>query len=153
MKTFLLITLILILFTGCSSSNAFSRFNLTSMQIKCENSILSSKIHSQNKTIGTLSVLYLNQVLAKTYNKDEWFYVSIYTTKDKGRDIKFFLNGEEALSVKELQVKNKFSYLLSSTQEWKRYYLVRFKKLDNRLSFIAKNSNFTSDPLIYKKED
>ncbi len=152
MKTFLLITLISALFTGCSSSNAFSQFSLTPEQSKSENSILSSKIHFQNKTVGTVSAVYLNQVLPKIYNENEWFYVSMYT-KDSEKDVKFFLNGEKALNVKKLQVENKFSHLLSSVEEWKTYYLVEFKQLGNTLSFIVKNSNASSAPLIYKKED
>ncbi len=152
MKNFLLITLIFAFFTGCSSSNAFSRFNLTQEQAKSENSILSTKIHFQNKTIGIVSTVYLNQVLPKLYNKNEWFYVSVYINNPED-DLKFYLNGEEALSVKKLQEKNKFSHLLSSTEDWKTYYLIEFRQLGNTLKFVAKDASYSSDPLVYKKED
>ena len=152
MKTFLLITLISALFTGCSSSNAFSRFNLSPQQAKSENSILSSKIHDKNTTVGILSAVYLNQVLPETYNEDEWFYVSIYI-KDSVKDLQFFLNGKEALNFRELNVGNQFSHLTSSKEDWKKYYLVQFNKQGNSLSFVAKNSQYSSTPLVYKKED
>ena len=152
MKTFLLITLILALFTGCTSSNAFSRFNISQEQAKSENSILSSKIHSDKKTVGIVSAVYLNQVLPETYHGDEWFYVSVYT-KGNVKDLQFFLNGRGAFDFKELDQNNKFSHLNSSKEDWKTYYLVQFNRLGSTLSFVTKNSLYSSDALVYKKED
>ena len=152
MKNFLLITLILALFTGCSSSNAFSKFNLTPEQAKSENSILSSKIHFKGKTVGIISALYLNQVFPKVYNENAWFYVSVYT-KNSEDNLNFFLNGEKTLSIKKLHAENKFSNLISLNENWKTYYLLQFKQPSNALSFVAKNSLYSSDALIYTKED
>ncbi len=152
MKNFLLITLILALFTGCSSSNAFSRFKLTQRQAESENSILSAKIYSSDTTVGLVSTLYLNQVFPDIYKKDESFYVSLYI-KDGVKDLHFLLNGEEAIKVKELQKANEFSSLLSSKENWKRYYLVEFSKQGKKLSFVAKTKHYKSDALIYEKEN
>lgn len=152
MKNFLLITLIFAFFTGCSSSNAFSRFNLTPEQAKSENSILSSKIHSSNKIVGVVSAVYLNQVLPKTYNKNESFYVSFYT-KNAVKDLKFFLNAKEAIKIKELESDNEFSSILASKEDWKKYYFVEFSKQGEKLSFVAQTKRYKSDALVYKKED
>ena len=152
MKNFLLITLILAYFTGCSSSNAFSRFNITPKQAKIENSILSSIIYSSNDIAGLISVVYLNQVFPKIYTKYEDFYISVYT-KNEVKDLNFFLNGKKAIEIKELESNNKFTSILASKVKWKKYYLVEFNKQGEKLSFVAQTKHYKSNPLIYKKED
>ena len=152
MKTFLLITLIFALFTGCSSSNAFSRFHLSESQAKGENSILSSKIYSKNEVVGMVSTLYLNQVLPEKYKNNEWFYLSVYTKKDL-ENLKFLLNGKEPLLVQELNASNEFSSLISSNEKWKKYYLLEFKKVGETLHLQLKSSSYSSLVLSYAKED
>ena len=151
MKTFLLITLISAFFTGCSSSNAFSKFNLTPEQAKGENSMLSSKIYAKGKTVGVLSAIYLNQVFPKTYHENEVFYVSLYL-KNSLKGVAFSLNGEEALHIEELKRDNKFSSLLPSKEKWKKYYLVEFKKEGKNLTLLVKTQEYKSDALLYFKD-
>ena len=149
MKTFLIITTLLILFNACSYDNAFSSFDITPKQAQSENSILSSKIQNKSQVNGIISVVYLNDVLPKEYRDSEYFYVSLYT-KDK-TEVSFLLNDTQPLSIENLPAKNKFSTLTSFSPEWQKYYLVHFAEQGKSLAFMAKNSTFSSEKMLFKK--
>ncbi len=152
MKTLLSINLILLLLQGCSYDNAFSRFDISQERAKSEESIVSSKIYSQNNVIGLLNCVYLNTVMPNKYTQDEYFYVSIYT---KNTDVEphFTLNDRNASSVKALDVKNEFSKLTASDVDWQKYYLVSFEKQGEQLVFKASLSTFSSDPIKFTKDE
>jgi len=152
MKTFLLITSIVMIFTNCSNQSAFSHFNIESKQAKSEESIQSSKIYNKLSTNGIISSVYLNSVIPKEYKEHEYFYISMYTKNDDN-NISFLLNNKKAIKVSELQNPNKFSYLTSSHTQWKNYYLVEFMKEGNLLNFQVKLSNSSSSNMIYIKDE
>jgi len=151
MKTFLITILFMFVFDGCSSKNAFSSFQMTSEQEKSEDNMQSSKIKDGDTIDGLVTVIYLNKVIPQTYKVDEYFYVYLYT-KHNNDSIKFLLNGNEALKVKELEPKNMFTHLTSFKAEWSKYYLVVFKAEDSKLSFNVKNMQFSSNNLVFEKE-
>ena len=154
MKTFLITTLFLLLINGCSTRNAFTSFNLTQNQEKSEDSILNAKIYKEDKITGVMSAVYLNRVLPQEYHTNEYFYIVLYDKhKNTDEKIEFFVNEKKALSVKKLEAKNKFSNLIFSNSDWKRYYLVSFEKQGVTLKLKVKIAQHKSDNLIFKKED
>jgi len=152
MKTFLIIILFMFAFDGCSTKNAFSSFKITLEQEKSEDNIQSSKIKDGEIIDGLVTAIYLNKVIPQTYKENEYFYVYLYT-KHNNDNIKFLLNGNEALKVEELEAENIFTYLTSFKADWSRYYLVAFKAEDANLSFSVKNAQFSSNELIFEKEE
>lgn len=157
MKTFLILTIILTIFTNCSEKNAFSNFNITPNQEKSEDSLQSSKLFNHDTMQGIVSAVYLNSVMPKEYNDKEYFYIYVYT-KNPNEKLEFFLNGIEANSIKELKVKNKFSNLTSFAGKWQKYYLVSFDTQGDKLSLITKSSKvseneFSSKPMLFQKDD
>jgi len=152
MKTFVIIILFMFAFNGCSTKNAFSNFEITPEQEKSEDNLQSSKIVDGEIIDGLVTVIYLNKVIPQTYKENEYFYVYLYT-KHNNDNIKFLLNGSEPLQVEELEAENMFSYLTSFNAEWSSYYLVAFKTEDSNLSFSVKNTHFSSNELIFEKEE
>ena len=152
MKTFLTLSLLTILFSGCAKHSAFSDFNLTLSQERSEDSIQSAKIYNKTKTVGLFSSIYLNRVYPQKYKDGEYFYIYLYTKED-AKNLDFFLNNKPALSIKSLESTNEFSKLTSPTESWKEYYLVQFKKEGKKLTLQVKNSQISSDPMIFKKDD
>jgi len=152
MKTFVIIILFMFAFDGCSTKNAFSSFNITLEQEKSEDNIQSSKIVDGEIIDGLVTVIYLNKVVPQTYKENEYFYVYLYT-KHNNDNIKFLVNGNKALKVEELEPQNIFTYLTSFNAEWSRYYLVAFKAEDANLSFSVTNAHFSSNELIFEKEE
>ena len=152
MKTFLIITLTTFIFSGCSKYNAFSNFNLTQAQEKSEDSIQSATINTKEGSVGLLSAIYLNRVYPQKYKDGEYFYVYLYTQIDK-KKLDFFLNNNLCVELKELSVQNEFSHLVPSSEKWKKYYLVKFKKEGEHLALQAKNSYISSAMILFKKND
>jgi hypothetical protein len=150
MKTFLIITAFSIIFTNCSHQSAFSYFNITPEQAKSEESIQSSEIYNKQNISGVVSAIYLNSIMPKEYNGDEYFYIYMYSKNDD-KNITFLLNNKKALKIIELQNQNKFSHLVSSNPQWKKYYLVKFSKEGNLLKFQVKLSQSSSKKMIYIK--
>jgi len=151
MKTFLITILFMFVFNACSTKNAFSSFKITPAQEKSEDNVQSSKIIDGETIDGLVTAIYLNKVVPKTYKENEYFYVYLYTKHNN--NIKFLLNGNEALKVEELEPQNMFTYLTSFNAEWSRYYLVAFKAEDANLSFSVRNEHFYSNKLIFEKEE
>ena len=152
MKTFLIIILFMLTFDGCSTKNAFSNFKITPEQEKCEDNMQSSKIKDGKIVDGLVTAIYLNRVVPQTYKENEYFYVYLYT-KHNNDNIKFLLNGNRALRVEELEAENMFTHLTSFKAEWSRYYLVAFKAEDANLSFSVQNAQFSSNKLVFEKEE
>jgi len=152
MKTFLITILFMFTFEGCSTKNAFSSFKITPEQEKSEDNIQSSKIKNGEIVDGLVTAIYLNQVVPETYQENEYFYIYLYTKHDND-NIKFLLNENAPLKVEELESDNMFTHLTSFKAEWSRYYLVAFKVEDTNLSFSVKNAQFSSNKLIFEKEE
>ena len=151
MKTFLIILLFIMSFSGCSTNNAFHEFNMDEMQEFSEEKIQSSVIKNEKENDGLVTVIYLNQVYPERYKDYEYFYAYLYSKSDH-KDIKFLLNEEECFLVEELPSYNKFSNLTSFKADWKRYYLLKFEKQGGVLNFKVQNAGFSSEPIKYLKE-
>jgi len=150
MKSFLNISLIVLFLSGCSYDNAFSRFDISEKKAKSEESIVSSKIYDKKEVLGIVSSVYLNAVNPEQFHDGEYFYVYLYV-KNKEESLTFSLNDVNASSVKELYRENEFAQLTSSNAPWQQYYLVKFPKQDDTLVFKVSLTSFTSDPIVFEK--
>ena len=150
MKTSLIILIFMVTFAACSKNNAFYDFNMSKKQELSEDSIRSSKIQKNDVIDGLITVLYINNILPKKYHGNEYFYVYMYI-KNSNNKVHFTLNGKKSINVKELNSKNEFSKLIRFDATWTKYYLVEFKKEKNKLIFMAKDTKFSSNKLIFEK--
>jgi len=150
--------------SGCSSKNAFTKFNMNKDQELSVSSLLSSKIKSKKdgKIDGVVSAIYLNEIYPDSYNNNEYFFVYLFLkNKKKMHDPKDFdkldlslrLNGELPIKIKQLENKNKFSHLTFIKSDWNRYYLVAFKKQNKTsISLVLESDQSFSDQLEYQKD-
>jgi len=152
MKTFTIILTFLVLISGCASKNAFEQFEMSEKQELSANALQRSKVKYADKVNGIVSTVYLNFVSSKEYNDGEYFYVYTYL-KNKNYEFRFLLNDQEPISVEELPRKNAFTELTSIDNEWNKYYLVRFKEQGDKLSFVFENGPYTSDALMFEKDE
>lgn len=152
MKTFLIISLLTIIFNGCTAHNAFDKFNITPTRELSEDSIQSFKIKHNDKVDGIVSVVYLNKVLPKLYKNSEYFYIYLYV-KDKNTSVKFTLNGEPSMLREELKPSNEFSYLTSFEAPWSKYYVVGFKEQGNVLDLNVSTSKAAEATLKFVKDE
>jgi hypothetical protein len=153
MKTFLILLTFLIIFGACSRNNAFDRFHMNPDQERTLNSLQSSKIKYKNRVNGSVHVVYLNQVDPEKYINAEVFYIYMYL-KDKSEPVSFSLNGEQpSLSVRELTSNNEFTALTSVDTQWNRYYIVSFAEQGDILKFKVKNGVFTSNTMLFEKDE
>ncbi|MDF1883779.1 hypothetical protein JHD49_07520 [Sulfurimonas sp. SAG-AH-194-C21] len=152
MKTFLTINIILLILSACSYDNAFSRFDISPMRAKSEESIISSKIYNETDIVGVVSYVYLNTVNSEKYQDSEYFYIYLYA-KDTKAQISFTLNDVNATLIEELEVNNKFIRLTDSNVTWQKYYFVKFAQQDTDLTLITKIANFSSNAILFQKDD
>jgi len=152
MKKNLIIFIITLVSLGCSSRNAFDHFSITAKQEFSENNIQSSKIKNANIINGTMSAIYLNKVSPESYKDAEYFYIYLFI-KDENLPLTFELNGLDATMVNELNSTNEFTYLSLSHADWQKYYLVKFKEQGDILKLIVKNGEFSSDAIVFEKDE
>ncbi|MEN8303952.1 MAG: hypothetical protein ABFQ64_07765 [Campylobacterota bacterium] len=152
MKTFTIILTFLVLISGCASKNAFEQFDMSEKQELSANALQRSKVKHEEKVNGIVSTVYLNFVSPKEYSDGEYFYVYTYL-KNKNYEFRFLLNGKEPISVKELPPTNEFTELTSINNEWSKYYLVKFPKQGDKLSFVFENGPYSSDILKFEKDE
>ena len=152
MKTFTIILTFLLLISGCASKNAFEQFEMSKKQELSANALARSKVKFGEKVNGIVSTIYLNFVSPQEYKDGEYFYVYAYL-KNKNYDFRFLLNGEEPQSLTELPSTNQFTELTSIDNEWSKYYLVKFAKQEDKLSFVFENGPYSSDILKFEKDE
>ena len=151
MKTFLIFLVFSIFFAGCSSKNGFTRFNMNQEQELGADSILSSKVKKGENVNGIVSVVYLNKVYPGVFKDKEVFYLYYYLKDSK--KISYSLNKQKATYITELDENNDFAYLTSIKTKWSKYYLVEFKKQGDILKFQFNNGDFSSDILVFEKDE
>ena len=152
MKTFTIILTFIVLFSGCADKNAFGKFEMSEKQEFSENALQRSKIKYADNVNGIVSTIYLNFVSPKEYSDAEYFYVYTYL-KNKNYEFHFLLNGKEPISIKELPSTNDFTELTHVDNEWNKYYLVKFAKQGDKLSFVLENGPYSSDILKFEKDE
>lgn len=138
------------LLAGCASTNAFTKFHIDKEKQQTFSNFRVSKIFDKDTAIGTVSAIYLNNIMPKSYKDKEYFYVVLYLqNKEK---ITYKLNGDLPLSIKELPRDNPYNSLLSTSDKWHKYYLIAFKKIaDEHLTLEARQANYRSYSLKYLK--
>ena len=164
MKTFLIITIFTLIFTACSSNNAFDNFKMDKDQELSVSSLQSAKIVSADgKVSGIFSGVYLNEVYPDSFNGGEYFFVYVYLKKPTqmynpkefvktGLNLK--LNSNLAVKIEELPRENKFSHLVSVKSKWNKYYLVAFLHDESKnLSLLLENDPSFSAELKYLKAE
>ncbi len=151
MRTSLVTALFLLLFIGCAQKNAFEKFHFSSVKELSEENIQTLKIKKGTKAEGFINAIYLNKVLPKIYNQNEYFYIYYYI-KDKNDTVTFTLNGKPSLLQEVLEPKNKFSYLTSFTAPWSKYRLFEFQKEGNALNLKVETSKEANATLRFVKD-
>jgi hypothetical protein len=153
MKTFLTIFAFTVVIAGCAHKSAFESFNISKEQERSEDLIQSSKIKSDDKTIGIVSAVYLNKIKPDKFKENEYFYIASFVKKEYPQNLGFYLNKHKALNVKELNTTNEFTSLMQIDADWYRYYLVSFKKEGSLLRLEVKNQAGSSQPMLFNKEE
>lgn len=162
MKSFFALSIVIALFTGCSSQNAFSKFNMSKDEELSASSLQNSKIKLDKEIKGTVSVIYLNEVYPEIYTQNEYFFVYVFL-KDKTKmhnpnsldkiKLTLKLNKQLPVKVKQLPAENKFSHLVNKNNQWNKYYLVAFKEQKvSTLNLVLENYPFSSAELKYQKD-
>ena len=150
MKT-IYIFLILLIFSGCASKNAFSNFNMDEHQELSAQSFKRIKLMQEDEVIGTFSSIYLNEVYPERYNTNEYFFVYVYL-KDSEQEFSIKLNSQDDVKIKELNYSNRFSHLVNEENKWSKYYLVSFDKIGNSLSLELHINNEVIASTQYRKD-
>jgi hypothetical protein len=152
MKTFATLLLLLSIFNGCSSKNAFDKFQFSQTRELSEDTLISQKIVKEGRVEGVASVIYLNKVLPKEYYDKEYFYIYLYI-KQKDANVSFLLNKTPSQTVQKLDFQNKFTYLTSFDANWSQYYLVTFKKSQsNRLHLKIQTDKGAKADFVFVKD-
>ena len=151
----------LLLFTACSSQNGFSKFHVQERQERALENIKSSKIIADENIQGIMSAIYLNDIYPLTYNQNEYFLLSFYLKDEatiydeinyQDSKLRITLNEKLPLKIKELEKENRFSDLIGSQNEWRRYYLIAFPKEEvNALTLLLRYGSYASSSLVYLK--
>ena len=124
---------ILSLTFGCSTKDAFTYFKVDTREKLVLANTQSSRIVVDGENVGTLNVIYLNNV-DKNISKDvENFFISIYT-KEKNKKFSFELNGLKPIEVQKLYRENHYANILKENKQWNDFYLVSFKHEEKTMS-------------------
>jgi len=162
MKYFLLLLTFLVLFSGCSSKNAFSAFKMDRAKELSVSSLQSSKIVSKkSEVMGVFSSIYLNEVYPETFNGYEYFIILLYLkdtkelynpNSDIQSDLKLTLNSKLPIKVEKLHKENQFSHLIDRKNDWTNSYIVAFEQAEYINLFLEDNQSSSAVVLKYKKE-
>ena len=154
MKYILTSLIIMILFSSCATKSAFSKFDMDEKQELSASSLQSSKISSKDGVDGVVSAIYLNEIYPEEFNEYESFYVYLYLKRGRP-DFTIKLNGELPLNIEKLPYDNKFAHLVSTDNDWNKYYLVTFGKDDSnstKLNIVVESGESSSAVLNFKNE-
>ncbi|MEA1920137.1 MAG: hypothetical protein U9N52_09875 [Campylobacterota bacterium] len=161
---YILIFLITLLFlTGCSRTTAFDFFKMDDNYERAVDNLQTGTIVRSFETEAILSTVYLNRVYPEKYNDAEYFFVSIYLRDDirlyfkagmNNKKYHFTLNGEKPIEGKELKTDDELRLSMPISNEWNRYYLVKFPlQYTEKLDLILENDEYDSVELIYYKNE
>ncbi len=151
---YIVLFLTLLILSGCSHKNAFSNFDMDPHQQLSAQYFKKIKLIKNNKIIGTFSSIYLNEIFPDKYNKNEYFYISIYLKESQNKEnyvIK--LNKNDPLEIKALSNDNKFSKLTNERNKWSKYYLVSFEETDKVINLTYGNDQLVLALIMYQKDE
>ncbi len=154
---------ILLLLSGCTRTNAFSRFHFNLEKEHAASSLRSSKINFEHDIIGVVSSIYLNEVSPKYYNGMEYFLIAVYTKEQDLLDdpnsetrgkIVLKLGENTPIKIKKMDSINQFEGLMALDNNWTSYYLVAFNiSQSDKLSLTLQDGKYASLPLVYQKNE
>lgn len=153
MKSFLVLSIFLLLFSGCSSKNAFTRFDMDKEQELTVSNLQSSKLVSKDGDVtGIVSVVYLNEVYPYYFSEKEYFFVYMYLKDSKNTELSMKMNGEIPLKLKKLSKINNFTHLVDVKSDWNKYYLATFAKSGDDINLVFESDQSSSVALKYQKD-
>ncbi|MEA3522528.1 MAG: hypothetical protein U9R50_06110, partial [Campylobacterota bacterium] len=135
MRYILIFIVTLVFISGCSRTTAFDFFKMDDSYERAVDNLQTGTIVSSFETKAILSTVYLNRVYPEKYNDGECFFVSIYLRDDirlyfksgmNNQKYNFTLNGEKPFEAKEIKADDELRLAMPITNEWNRYYLVKF---------------------------
>jgi len=163
MRNILILISFFIFFSGCSKTTAFDFFKMDENYERAVDNLQTGTIVSSFETKAILSTIYLNRVYPKKYNDGEYFFVAIYLRDDirlyfksgiNNKKYEFTLNGVKPLDARELKTDDELRLSMPITNEWNRYYLVKFPIQDkDTLNLILQNDEYDSVALTYQKDE
>ena len=164
MKLLILLVSAALLFTSCSNkSNAFDFFKFDKNYEKAISYTKTASLMQSMETKAVITTIYLNKVLADEYNKNDSFFVALYSNEDKIFYDKFSqriaeytltLNDQKPIRIKELKKDSKLRLLMPIKNGWNRYYLVEFKKVkENDLELKFSDDTNQSLYIEYVQDD
>ena len=151
MKYFLIIAISIILLSGCSYQNAFSKFDMTHKEELLASNTQSSKIQTKDSVKGVFSAIYLNNVDEKYADGYENFIVSVYM-KNSQEKYDFILNKTLPLNIEKIENISDYSELVKNPREWDVYYFVRFKNSGRKIDFSLESDKLFSAVLHFLKD-
>ena len=151
---YIVLFLILLIYSGCSHKNAFSNFDMDLHQQLSIQNFKRVKLTKNDKIIGTFSAIYLNEIYPDRYNKNEYFFVYIYLKETQNiDDYKIQLNKNDSIKIKKLHFNNKFSRLVNERNRWSTYYLVSFKEVGKLINLTLGNDQSVLVSIEYQKDE
>jgi len=154
MKTFLLVITAIFILSGCTTRNAFEKFDLKNDQTMAVENSRSGKLIEDGKVVGLYSAVYLNNIYTNVKDTSEAFYISVYKKDGVYSDINMSLNSNDSFRVDELDKENQFKYLLSTKNRWGRYYLATFDENEDSATNILEIGigNSSSGKVFFLKD-
>jgi hypothetical protein len=162
MRYFFLLVSVVFFISGCSRTTAFDFFKMDANYEKAVDNLQTGTIVRSFETEAILSTIYLNHVYPEKYNDGEYFFVAIYLRDDirlyfksgmNNKKYNFTLNGEIPIEGSELKTDDELRLLMPISNEWNRYYLVKFPTQHTQeLDLILENDEFHSVALTYQKD-
>ena len=151
MKYFLITIAILLLCSGCSYQNAFSKFDMTQKEELLASNTQSSKITSKESVEGIVTAIYLNNIDENYVDGYENFIVGVYM-KDSTLKYDFKLNRELPINMEKIEDLNDYKEVLKSPKKWDTYYYVKFKNYGKKIDFTLESDILSSALLHYLKD-
>lgn len=162
MRYFFILVGVVFFISGCSQTTAFDLFKMDANYEKAVDNLQTGTIVRSFETEAILSTIYLNHVYPEKYHDAEYFFVAIYLRDDvrlyfkagmNNKKYNFTLNGEKPLEGKELETDDELRLLMPISNEWNRYYLVKFPKQHTKeLKLILENDDYHSVTLTYQRD-
>ncbi|MCF6330546.1 MAG: hypothetical protein L3I99_03245 [Sulfurimonas sp.] len=151
---YIVLFLALLILSGCSHKKAFSNFDMNLEQQLSAQYFKKTKLVKNNKIIGTFSSIYLNEIYPDKYNKNEYFYISIYLKDTQNKENYVIeLNKNSPLEIEKLSNDNKFSKLVNERNKWSKYYLVSFEETGKVINLTFGNDQLTLASIMYQKDE
>ena len=163
MRIFVLFTLFITLFSGCTHTTAFDFFKMDKDHERTMTSLHTTSIVRSFETEAMISTIYLNEVYPKEYHDAEYFFTALYMNNDKrlfykdtlkNPEYSLKLNGIKPESIKILDKDSKLRRLMPIKNEWNRYYLIKYPlQKANTLTLVLENDRSLSATIRYQKDE